>query len=206
MNEKQPLWKQFLGAAIGGSLALGLYYSYEFAKPKVTALLTLPPAERTYDLGTSHIADKTTDEGNRKRLLSRNVRVAQQMEDNAITRDPDALDTVDDHSLDIAWPGHNPENPKYTEVTGIAPEQPQEEEIASADPSTEVKVLEESMPTDAMQANNWDVLMAEIQKQEDMGDVEHINADDLSDTGFGLGFVLAGAVGGAVGALKKRRK
>ena len=46
-----PLWKQVMGAVIGGALALGVYYAYEYAKPKVTAYLTLPVAEggRLYD-------------------------------------------------------------------------------------------------------------------------------------------------------------
>ncbi len=195
-TKRQPLWKQLLGAVVGGSLALGLYYSYEFAQPKVAAYLTLPPAERTYDLGSSHIADKTTDEGNRKRLLSRNVRVAQQMQKNSDSASNiEALNTVDDHSMDIAWPGHNPDDPKYTEVTGIVPEVQEEVE-------EEVEVLEEADEN----PQEWEKLWGEIQNREHEAEVEHIPADNLSDTGFGLGFIAAGAVGGALGVMRKKRK
>lgn len=204
-DDRQPLWKQVLGAIVGGSLALGLYYTYDFAKPKVTAYLTLPPAERVYDLGSSHIADKTTDEGNRKRLLSRNVRVAQQMKESAIYQDSEALNTVDDHSMDIAWPGHDPSDPKYTEVTGLEPPKPEAESADDMQAPMEPQVLEEQMTSEEMQADNWEALWGEINAREQTANVEHINADDLSDTGFGLGFVLAGAVGGAVGAMKKKR-
>lgn len=215
-DDKQPLWKQVLGAVIGGGLALALYYGYEYAKPKVSAYLTLPPAERMYDLGSSHIADKTTDEGNRKRLLSRNARVAQQMEGAA----PDLIDTVDDHSLDIAWPGHDPENPKYTEVTGIEPETEPEPEpepeakmaMMEDDKDTEDmhinnSLFEQEMATKEMAANDWDSLWGDIRDRETHEEqVEHHGTDELSDTGFGLGFVVAGAAGGTLASRKRKRK
>ncbi|MCA9370671.1 MAG: hypothetical protein KC680_01775 [Candidatus Peregrinibacteria bacterium] len=195
MENTQPLWKQILGAIIGGGLALAVYYAYEYTKPKVEAYLTLPPADRMYDLGTSHIADKTMDEGDRKRILSRNVRVAQQMGENS------ALETVDDHRLDIAWPGNDPTDPKYTEVTGIVPEP----EVPV--PMVEVDILEEQMATSEMEMDNWEALWGDIQAQEDeQNATESVDAEALPDTGFGLGVIAAGAAGGALASRKRKRK
>ena len=184
-SNRQPLWKQVLGAIIGGALALALYYGYEYAKPKVTGYLTLPPAERMYDLGASHIADKTTDEGNRKRLLSRNARVAQQMEGAA----PDLINTVDDHSLDIAWPGHDPQNPKYTEVTGMEPEVDTEVTMTEDDMGMEDMpmnnlLFDQEMATKEMAMNDWDSLWGDIRDREMHEEsTEYHGSDELSDTG-----------------------
>lgn len=196
MHIKHSLQKQLLGAVVGGTLALSLYYAYEWGSPAVEAILALPPAERTYELGASNIADKTTDEGNRKRLLSRNVRVAQQLT-GAASDNNAMLNTVDDHSLDIAWPGNNPEDPKYTEVTGITPEVPEPE--APVVPTTDEDT------TDTM--NEWEALQQHITMEEDTAmHVEESNADDLADTGLGLGVIAAGALGGALGGRLKKAK
>lgn len=215
---RQPLWKQLLGAVIGGGLALALYYGYEYAKPKVTAYLTLPPADRMYDLGAANIADKTTDEGNRKRLLSRNARVAQQMEGYSAA--PDLLDTVDDHSLDIAWPGHDPSDPKYTEVTGVMPE-PEEDtammksmdmepDMAMEDSKMHINndlFASEVLTKEMAMNDDWDSLWGDIRSRETRDErVERSDAEALPDTGFGLGAIIAGATGGALASRKRKRK
>lgn len=204
-GERQPLWKQILGAVIGGGLALSLYYGYEYAKPKVTGYLTLPPAERMYDLGASHIADKTTDEGNRKRLLSRNARVAQQMQGH--TAAPDLLDSVDNHSLDIAWPGNEPDDSEYTEVVDTTPDA----EVDMAEEGTEDimvnnSLFEQEMATKEMAVSDWDTLWGDIRARDTDEHVDRSDADALPDTGFGLGFIIAGATGGALASKKRKRK
>lgn len=192
-TQRVPLWKQLMGAAVGGSLALGLYYGYEAAQPRVQALLTLPSGDRVFDIGAANIADKTTDEGNRKRILSRTVRNAQMLEQNSDA----SLDTVDTHEMDVAWPGHNENDPKYTEVTGIVPEEPEPEVVAQ---------VPEEMNND-QEIEQWDMLWEDIKQREfEDEEVEESNADDLPDTGFGLGFALAGAFGGAVGMRKKKTR
>lgn len=190
-TDRVPLWKQLMGAAVGGSLALGLYYGYEATAPRVQALLTLPSGERVFDLGAANIADKTMDEGNRKRILSRTVRNAQMLEQNSEAD----LDTVDTHEFDVAWPGHNVNDPKYTEVTGIEIAQEPMEEVTSDESSNNQEMEEE-----------WDMLWEEIKEREyEEEEVETIDADNLSDTGFGLGFAIAGALGGTLGMRKKRK-
>tara|TARA_Y100000310_G_C20653774_1_gene800875 strand:- start:743 stop:1363 length:621 start_codon:yes stop_codon:yes gene_type:complete len=179
-EQRAPLWKQLVGAVVGGSLALGLYYGYELAEPNVKAILALPPAERMFDPGAANIADKTTDEGNRKRLLSRNVRNAQMLEGN---NDPSRLDTVDTHELDVTWPGHAQEEP---DVVAELPE---------------LEVMEEEM----LDVDEWDDLWEDIKDREyEDEEVEESNAEDLPDTGFGLGLAVAGALGGALGMRKRK--
>ena len=41
-NDRAPLWKQLLGAVIGGSLALVIYSGYKFVGPKITAWMYTP--------------------------------------------------------------------------------------------------------------------------------------------------------------------
>ena len=217
-DDRPSIGKQILGAVIGGALALSLYYTYDYAKPKVTAYLTLPVAEggRKYDLGASHIADKTTDAGNRKRILSRGLRAAGMLQDNA-KNDPSLLETVDNHALDIAWPGHDENSPKYAEaiaqdlrpgVANAVAEKVEEWEKDVVDQGFDVQMIEEEMATQSMETSDaWEDLWGDIREEEDSAhsENEHENSDGLTDTGFGLGVILAGAVGGTLGARRKKK-
>jgi hypothetical protein len=215
-DERPPLWKQILGAVIGGGLALALYYGYEYAKPQVTAYLTLPVAEggRLFDLGASNIADKTTDVGNRKRILSRGLRAAGMLQDNT-KNDPSLLSSVDNHSLDIAWPGHNKEDPKYAEaiaqdlqpgISRAIAEKVDTWEKDVEDQDLMDRVMEEQMATQEMDTEDaWDDLWGDIRDEESDHSMERSNANALPDTGFGIGFVAIGAAGGAWGARRKKK-
>lgn len=214
-DDRPPLWKQILGAVVGGGLALALYYGYDFAKPKVTAYLTLPVAEggRMYDIGAANIADKTMDPGDRKRILSRNLRAAGLLEDNMMN-DPSVLETIDNHSLDIAWPGHDMNDPKYAEVmaqdnvTGgpdVAGEYA--DKWPKPGSSEQMAMMEHEMATMNMESEDaWEDLWGDI-RESDRGNhnMERSNADDLPDTGFGLGFVVAGALGGSAGTRYRKK-
>ncbi|MBT4120163.1 MAG: hypothetical protein HOG89_03710 [Candidatus Peribacter sp.] len=216
-DDRPPLWKQILGAVIGGGLALALYYGYEYAKPQVTAYLTLPVAEggRTFDLGASNIADKTMDKGNRKRILSRGLRAAGMLQDNA-QNDPSLLSSVDNHSLDIAWPGHNQDDPKYAEAIendrepgGVSVAIDEKIDAWDKAPSEETidRVMDEQMATKEMESEDaWEDLWGDIRDDESDHNVERSNAAALPDTGVGIGIIAAGAAGGAWGTRKKKRK
>ncbi|MDA0376702.1 MAG: hypothetical protein O3A80_05370 [bacterium] len=218
-DDRPPLWKQILGAVIGGGLALALYYGYEYAKPQVTAYLTLPVAEggRVYDLGASNIADKTMDAGNRKRILSRGLRAAGMLQDNT-ANDPSLLEASDNHSLDIAWPGHDESDPKYAEAIEndrvpqagihIAVED-KIQEWGNEEEMIEERVMEEQMATKNMDAADaWEDLWGDIREDEGESShsVERSNASGLPDTGVGIGFIAAGAAGGAWGTRRKIKK
>jgi len=215
-DDRPPLWKQILGAVIGGGLALALYYGYEYAKPQVTAYLTLPVVEggRLFDLGASNIADKTMDAGNRKRILSRGLRAAGMLQDNT-KNDPSLLSSVDNHSLDIAWPGHNKDDPKYAEaikediqpgISRAVADKLKEWEKDVDNQKLMARVMEEQMATKEMEIEDaWEDLWGDIHEEESENAVEHSNAKGLPDTGFGIGFVAIGAAGGAWGTRKKKK-
>lgn len=225
-NKHAPLWKQLAGALVGGSLALGLYYGYEFAQPRVAAYLTLPEPEggRMYDLGAANIADKTMDASQRKRILSRNLRAAGAVQDNSPSNE--LLNTVDTHEYDIAWPGHDESSLKYAEATADLHVDPTGEDVigeyvdkwsGSSDDidndegemiaNINNALFDEEVATKEMaMEDNWDSLWGEINEREHDDNMEKSNADDLPDTGFGIGFITAGAVGGAIGARRKKKR
>ena len=208
-DDRVPLWKQVAGAVIGGSLALGLYYGYEFAKPKVTAYLTLPVAEggRMFDLGAASIADKSLEDKERKRIVSRNLQAAERMMN--LPHDPSRMVAADDHSLDIDWPGHTA---KQTEVASSDADEEATEEPETSDKEVAFEVyMEEDMTSDEpdVSEDDWENLWGDIREREggvsSNSTVERSNANALPDTGISLVVIAAGAAGGAMG-LRKRKK
>lgn len=199
-DQGPSLFKQVMGAVIGGGLALGLYYGYDFAKPKVTAYLTLPVAEggRLFDLGATSIADKSLEDEERKRFASKNAQAAARLEGRSF--DNSIMQAVDNHDTDIDWAGHD-----------IAAEEPDAvvADAGEAEEDFEVSIMEEEMATMEPEANedNWDDLWGDISDREggDHERVERSNAKGLPDTGIGIGFVAFGAAGGAWGARKKKK-
>jgi hypothetical protein len=202
-DDRPPLWKQVLGAVVGGGLALTLYYGYEVAKPQVAAYLTLPVAEggRLFDLGAASIADDSLEDDERKRIVSRNMRAAQRIENTELGYNE--LAAADDHSLDIDWAGHEAQE---------VPEEPMEpmdgfdvdvveDELAGS--------FEQQMATKEVgMEDDWDSLWGDIRDRE--SNDEHIgessNAPALPDSGFGIGFLIAGAAGGAASVRLKKKK
>jgi len=74
MTSTRPsLWKQLLGAAIGGGLALALYAGYEVTQPRLTALLSLPPIKSDEAVG---VADKNMDKEEYERIAARTREIA----------------------------------------------------------------------------------------------------------------------------------
>lgn len=86
-----PLWKQLMGAGVGMSLALTLYYGYKTAKPVVTAYL-VPPGGITRSMVEGEVAasDKmlTEEEGALKRISNRTREFAQRMLQNRPESEP----------------------------------------------------------------------------------------------------------------------
>jgi|TARA_B100002003_G_scaffold215477_1_gene214371 hypothetical protein len=63
------LLRQLMGAAVGGSLALGIYYAYEYGAPTVTAWLTLPQTQSSIEGGVA--AQKSLTEAEERRISQR---------------------------------------------------------------------------------------------------------------------------------------
>ncbi len=204
-DDRPPLWKQVMGALVGGGLALALYYGYEFAKPQVAAYLTLPVAEggRLFDLGATSIADSDLEDSERKRFASKNLQAARMLEGQKIGQED--LDAVENHSLDIDWPGHEA-NAIAANIEGV-PLMEEEEEMEDM-MDMEDSMYEQQMATKEMDMeNDWDALWGDIRERE--SEEEHIgdrsNAPALPDSGFGIGFLVAGAAGGAAATRRKKK-
>lgn len=193
-DDRPPLWKQLLGAALGGGLALALYYGYETAKPTVTAYLTLPTVEggRSYDLGAANIANDSLSERERKRIVSRNMRAAASIEGKEVD-----IEAIEDSSLDIEWPSVQERNaPVAAVVTDDMPEE-----------DTDAEPMEDE--TD-MEEDAWESLWSDMKEEEatgkDMKDTVHSEAPALPDSGFGAVFAIVGSsAGAAVMRIRKRK-
>jgi hypothetical protein len=200
-DDRPPLWKQILGAVVGGGLALTLYYGYDFAKPQLSAYLTLPVAEggRLFDLGAASIADDSLEDDERKRIVSRNMRAAQRLENTELGYNE--LAAADDHSLDIDWAGHEAEElPVEPAMDEFEVDMVEDDMEGSFDMQMATKNME--------MEDDWDSLWGDIRDREN--EDEHIgessNAPALPDSGFGIGFLLAGAAGGAASTRLKKKK
>ena len=200
---RPSLLKQVLGAVVGGGLALTLYYGYDYAKPQLAANLTLPVAEggRLFDLGAASIADKSLEDDERKRVVSRNMRAAKQLENTELGYNE--LAAADDHSLDIDWPGHEaeklPEEPMEP-MDGFDVDVIEDEAAGSFDQQMATKNME--------MEDDWDSLWEDIRDRESDGENigESSNAPALPGSGAGIGFLLAGAAGGAASTRLKKKK
>lgn len=197
---RAPLWKQLVGAVVGGGLALALYYGYDYAKPQVTAYLTLPVAEggRLFDLGAASIADKSLEDDERKRFVSRNLQAAKTLENGQMGYNE--MQAADDHSLDIDWPGHEAE-----EIVEEIEDEPAMEEAPMMEDET-MSMFEQQMATKEMDMEDeWDALWGDIRESESDHMGESSNAPALPDSGFGIGFLVAGAAGGALASRRKKK-
>jgi hypothetical protein len=68
-TQGQSVLRQLSGAVIGGTLALGLYYSYEYGTPIVTAWLDVPQGQ--YTVESTEAAQKSIKEGEQQRISQR---------------------------------------------------------------------------------------------------------------------------------------
>ncbi|MDD3896867.1 MAG: hypothetical protein PHU04_03440 [Candidatus Peribacteraceae bacterium] len=79
-NKKSSLWKQVLGAVVGGSLALMIYAGYHATAPqlsKLAGILVLPQDRIDATAkGEVDVADKTLDPDQIERIVSRAQRIA----------------------------------------------------------------------------------------------------------------------------------
>ena len=72
-DEGPSLFKQLMGAVIGGSLALGLYYAYDYGAPTVTAWLSIPQEQFSVWKGTASQKDLKPEETRRLSARTRNM-------------------------------------------------------------------------------------------------------------------------------------
>lgn len=227
-DDRVPLWKQIMGAVCGGALALALYYGYEYAKPVVTAYLTVPYPEegRMYDLGATNIADKSLEEDERRRVASRNMQAAERMRGRQM--DPGLMEAVDNHVFDINWKGHTEPEEAEEEVIEGGVQDDEGWEVAYTEPQDGIpginnalflqEVATQEVPVavtadaDVMKEapeDEWEELWGKVKEEdEEYNDEKALvrsNADALPDSGVGLTAVLLGSSVGAAAMRRKKR-
>ena len=120
--------RQLTGAVIGGGLALGIYYSYEYSSPLVTAWLTVPQDQYGIEGGVA--AQKNLKESEERRIAQRARYIVdkygQEYEPPPIEKvipanwDLDAIENME-QSADEGWGGYVDDWPE-------PPEEPQDGE------------------------------------------------------------------------------
>ncbi|MBM3231151.1 hypothetical protein FJZ28_02375 [Candidatus Peregrinibacteria bacterium] len=200
-DDRPPLWKQILGAVMGGGLALCLYYGYEYAKPAVTAYLTLPPVEggRMYDLGAANIANNSLESDERKRIVSRNNRAAAFIEGSDVQ-----VQKVEDHSLDIMWP----EAEKVLAKKQGVPKTESGVMLAGVDAAAIADAGEPEAVEEEEESDDWESLWSEMKKEDaDKKTTKKIShGDALPDSGFGAMIAIAGSAAGGAYMRVRRKK
>lgn len=207
-DDRPPLWKQLLGAALGGGLALALYYGYDAAKPALLGYLTLPPVDggRTYDLGAANIADRSMDEQTRKRVVARNIQAAAGVQGQQADLGDDT--PIESHSLDINWPGLA-QDASSSAKSGMG----------STDPVADDSMMQDdsAMPEVGTGSEDaWGSLWKDVQEKDMRIENEERDAPKkevaaktpaLPNSGIGAGLAVAGAAGGSVfSRLRRKRK
>lgn len=134
-NNRSPLWKQVLGAAVGGSLALMIYAGYQMTSTQLsslTGILVLPQdrinADTTQDV---RIADASLDEEQVKRITSRAQRIAADFSKGAAGTTPEAeiveivpITLPQEQEIIEAWENVDTDVPAWDEEQIEFPEDP----------------------------------------------------------------------------------
>lgn len=221
-NSNRPsLLKQLIGAIAGGTIALALYYGYEFTAPKITAWLTVPvPQEekgeqpRQADAGAVRVASDDESEEKYKRLASRTKRIAQDLSEPAAhyAGVGGSQQVLEEPTLEIIWPTDEHPQPTSTTATEFdvetgLPRETEEAQVEEEMNEAEVAEAEEvgTAETGKEEENPWEGFDWGVERTQSGEEVIQANADDLAGTGPGLALVFAGATGGSW-IMRKRRK
>jgi len=227
-EERPSLIKQIMGAVVGGGLALSLYYGYEFAKPRVTAYLSLPALEEQgVNVNASRISDTTMDEGKFRRIQSRARQIAEDFsqlapepEDFAVPESFEAFPTNVMPEEDSIWDDPPTGVVAETPPTNFVPptnmvEQPDNEDLSDivvapeeVQSATErlADMYAKAVEDDTAAVENTWVPPTPADEVAPVASVTSVPATQLPNSGVGLWVAFAGAFGGAMGARVKRRK
>lgn len=192
MSNKPSLWKQLLGAVIGGSLGLLVYSGYQVASPAVTSWLTIPQQDLPSNGEGSRLADNDRTERTNSHFEARAREIAQEF--GAAYKNyqvKEAAPEVSSASSEAASAGSS---------TGVIPfegatasESFVSSKASSADPSADV----EAERTRAVR---------EMWKDENIEKAPGPDTDELPDSGLGVLGALVAAGAGAGGLRARKRK
>jgi hypothetical protein len=127
MSNRPSLWRQLLGAVIGGGLGLGVYMAYQTAEPHFTAWTSIPQKWVQSVTGEgSAIADRDRSTKTQERFASRAREIAQKF---GVTYQQYRVQEevpVQIHPTDIKMPVTGTENEATdtADIPPISPEQP----------------------------------------------------------------------------------
>lgn len=179
-----PLWKQLLGAVLGGGLALGLYYGYEYGKPRLLAYVTIPASQES---GVIRVSDTDRESDTYDRISARAKEIAEKFKSRMV----DPADLLADEKEEPVEPVRAPMPP-------VVP--PSEDRPLSETPSIasmyETRITEESAATSPVPVAVPSTLSASIVAKSD--------APALPDSGLPLVGVIGAALGAAVVRVKRR--
>ena len=174
-EKKSPLWKQILGAVVGGSLALLIYAGYQATAPqlsKLTGILVLPQDRINANAkGEVNAAESDLNEEQLKRIASR------------------AQNIATDLSADQA--AENVSQDELVEIVPIA--LPREQEIIDAWGAADTAV-ESADPV-------WDESTVEFAEEPNF----YGETDELPDSGIGVWLASLIAFAGAAAYFAKKK-
>lgn len=176
VNDRPPIWKQLLGAAVGGSVALALYGVHSVASPHVGSLvgvLITPQARIGIDASAVRTAETGISEQELLRIASRAQQIAQQS--GGVSPDVQSI-------------------PVHKEPVTI-----------TADPSVVVaqELWEqpvENTPTAKANVNAWHAGSISTTQES----VFYTQGSELASAGLGLWVAIFGAAAGAALCLRRR--
>lgn len=179
-----PLWKQLLGAALGGGLALGLYYGYDYGKPRLLAYVTVPAPTQSAPV---RVADTDQDADTYARISARAKEIAEKFK----SRMADPADLLTDEEEESVEPVRAAMPPAIP---------PSEDRPLTETPSIasmyEERMTEESAATSPVPVATPSPVAANVIAKSD--------APALPDSGMPLIGVIGAAVGAAVARVRKR--
>jgi hypothetical protein len=175
-NDSPSLLRQLTGAIVGGTLAMGLYATYAYASPTLTAWLTVPQERGSASVGA--VANTTENVESTARLVLRTGKIINMLGQESSSGAPQ-------------------QNAVQHEPTPIEPE-PVADSTEWLDPkwnddwavdSNEEMPEEQAHPISAMNAQAVDMAHPPMQEQ---------IAGELPSSGLGLWLMASTALAGAV--------
>jgi hypothetical protein len=192
-NDKSSILLQLSGAVIGGSLALALYYAYDFGSPVISAWLLSSPsisqvAENQFAKNDLSAYDKRLVETQIRRIAQ--AAASSIKSDNYInvsSQQNSDIDTLNE-DLDNIW---KQEMQNAAEIT--------EENENSYNNQTE---FEEYLPEEDLEKS--EILQDKIKQEETVYSSEISAVPVLPDSGFGvLAILFAAGAGAGIKAIRK---
>lgn len=185
-KQKGPgILKQLMGAVVGGSLALGVYYVYDWGAPQVTAWLSVPQSQESADRGI--VADTSLEHRERDQLERKTRDAVARL--GATQENPAQLARADVWSK---WKEHEASEPEREESR-----EARRERIESLRNSVAQRAGERV--ADAHERSMYST------ESYASGSVEVVRDDgDLPDSGFGL--PLAAVSLGAAAGIRRKKK